>query len=72
MNVIVCKLKKLESHFIPVWGRSQKIVTDEDKNRKTTVAEALKKLDEVKSFIKVNGSNHLKIVFNELMEMWSK
>ena len=35
------------------------IVTDEDKNRKITVAEALKKLDEVNSFIEVNGSDHL-------------
>ena len=34
--------------------RSQKIVTDEDENRKITAAEALKKLDEVKNFKEVN------------------
>ena len=32
------------------------------------VAEALKKLDEVKSFIEVNGSDHLNMIFNELIE----
>ena len=41
--------------------RSQKIVTDEDENRKTTAAEAFKKLDEAKNFIEVNGSDHLNI-----------
>ena len=41
--------------------RSQKIVTDEDENRKITAAEALKKLDEVENFIEVNGSEHLNI-----------
>ena len=44
------------------------IVTDEDKNRKITVAEALKKLDEVNSFIEVNGSDHLNMIFNGLIE----
>ena len=48
--------------------RSQKIVTDEDQNRKI-VAEALKKLDEVKNFIKANGSGHLNMIFNELIEI---
>ena len=43
------------------------IVTDEDKNRKITVAEALKKLDEVNSFIEVNGSDHLNMIFNGLI-----
>ena len=41
--------------------RSQKIVTDEDENRKITAGEALKKLDEVKKFIEVNGSDHLNV-----------
>ena len=44
------------------------IVTDEDENRKITAIEALKKLDEVKYFIEVKGSNHLNIIFNELFE----
>ena len=34
------------------------IVTDEDANSKITASEALKKLDEVKNFIEVNGSDH--------------
>ena len=41
--------------------RRQKIMTDEDENRKITAAEALKNLDEVKNFIEVNGSDHLNI-----------
>ena len=41
------------------------IAADEDKNRKITAAEVLKKLDEVKDFIEVNGSNHLNMIFNE-------
>ena len=64
----ICKLKKCGSHFTPVWRRSQKIVTDEEENRKITAAEALKKLDEVKIFLKVNGSDHLNMLFNELIE----
>ena len=68
MNVIICKLKKFGRHFTPVKRRSQKIVTDEDENRKITKAEALKKLDEVKNFIKVNESDHLNMIFNELIE----
>ena len=43
-------------------------MTDEDDNRKITAAEALKKLDEVNSFIEVNGSDHLNLIFNELIE----
>ena len=31
-----------------------------------TAAEALKKLDEVKNFMEVNGSDHLNIIFDEL------
>ena len=41
------------------------IIADEDENRKITVAEALKKLDKVKNFIEVNGSDHLNMIFNE-------
>ena len=72
MNVIICKLKRFGSHFTPVKRRSQKIVTDEDENRKITTAEALKKLDEVKNFIKVNGSDHLNMILNEFLKMCSK
>ena len=43
------------------------IETDEDENRKIA-AEAVKKLDEVKNFVEVNGSDHLNILFNELIE----
>ena len=43
-------------------------VADEDENRKITAAETLKKLDEVKHFIEVNGSNNLNMIFNELIE----
>ena len=46
----------------------REILTDEDENRKTSAAEALKKLDEVKNFIEVNGSDHLNMIFNELIE----
>ena len=41
------------------------MVADEDENRKMTSAEALKKIDEVKNFIEVNGSDHLSMIFNE-------
>ena len=44
------------------------IVTDEGKNRKTTVAEALETRDEGKYLIKVNRSDHLNMLFNELIE----
>ena len=43
-------------------------VTDEDQNRKITAAETLKKLDEVKNCIEINGSDHLNMIFNELTE----
>ena len=43
------------------------IVTDEDETRKIT-AETLKKLEEVKKFIEANGSDHLNMIFNELIE----
>ena len=66
-NVMICKLKKFGSHFTSVQRRSQKIRTDEDENRKIA-AEALKKLDEVNNFIEVNGTDHLNMIFNELIE----
>ena len=44
------------------------IVTDEDENRKITTSEALKKLDEVKNVMEVNGSDHLNMIFNEVIE----
>ena len=44
------------------------IVADEDENRNITTAEVLKKLDGVKNFIEVNGSNHLNMIFNESIE----
>ena len=44
------------------------IAIDEDENRKITAAEALKKLDEVKNFIEINGSDNLKMIFNKLIE----
>ena len=43
------------------------IVTDENENRKVA-AEALKKLDKVKKIIEVNGSDHLNMIFHELIE----
>ena len=51
----------------PINQEEPQIVTDEDKNRKIA-AETLKKLDEVKNFIEVNGSDHLNMIFNELIE----
>ena len=48
------------------------IATDEDEDRKIAAKEALKKLDEVKNFIEVNGSDHLNLIFNELIENMSK
>ena len=43
-------------------------MTDKDENRKIIAAEALKKLDEVKTFVEVNGSDHLNIIFDKLTE----
>ena len=42
------------------------IIADENKNRKIA-AEALKKLAEMKIFTEVNGSDHLNIIFNEVV-----
>ena len=44
------------------------IATDEDEDRKIAAKEALMKLVEVKNFIEVNGSDHLNMIFNELIE----
>ena len=45
--------------------KEPEIVLNEDENRKITAGEALKKLDEVKNFIEVNGSNHLNMIFKD-------
>ena len=42
------------------------IIADENKKRKIA-AEALKKLAEMKIFTEVNGSDHLNIIFNEVV-----
>ena len=42
------------------WG-----ARDSNRWRKITAAEALKKLDEVKNSIEINGSDHLNMIFNE-------
>ena len=44
------------------------IVTDEDENWKITSGDVLKKFNEVKKFIEVNGSNYLKIIINVFIE----
>ena len=44
------------------------ILTNEDENRQITVAEVLKKLDEAKNFIAVNGSEDLNMIFDEIIE----
>ena len=44
------------------------IVTVDDENRKIKTAETLKKLEEVRNFIEVNGRDHLNTIFNELIE----
>ena len=46
-----------------------KIVSDEDENWKITVAEALRKLDEVKNFVEANRSDHLNMIFNDSMKI---
>ena len=43
------------------------IVTDQDKIRKITATEAIEKLDEVKNLIEVKGSDHLNMIFKELI-----
>ena len=47
-------------------------MTDEDEIRKITATEALKKLDEGKNLIEAKRSDHLYMIFNELIKMWSK
>ena len=44
------------------------IVTVDDENRKIKTAETLKKLEEKRNFIEVNGRDHLNMIFNELIE----
>ena len=44
------------------------IVRDEDENRKITAAETLNNHDKVKNFVGVNGSDHLNMIFNALIE----
>ena len=44
------------------------IVAVDDENRKIKTAETLKKLEEVRNFIEVNGRDHLNMIFNELIE----
>ena len=44
------------------------IVRDEDENRKITAAETLNNYDKVKNFVGVNGSDHLNMIFNALIE----
>ena len=61
---MIYKPEKFGSNFTPVQSRSQKIVTDEDENRKIA-AEALKKLDKV---TEVNGSDHLNMIFNKIIK----
>ena len=46
----------------------REIVTNEDENRKITASEALKKFDEAKNFIEVNGSDYLNMIFNKVIE----
>ena len=46
----------------------REIVTNEDENRKITASEALKKFDEAKNFIEVNGSDYLNMIFNKVVE----
>ena len=61
---MIYKPEKFGSNFTPVQSRNQKIVTDEDENRKIA-AEALKKLDKV---TEVNGSDHLNMIFNKIIK----
>ena len=44
-------------------------VTDEDENRKIIAAETLKKLNEVKNFIEVNGRGYLKMIIENVEQM---
>ena len=46
----------------------REIVIDEDENKKITAAETKKKLDEVRNFIEIIESDHLNMIFIELIE----
>ena len=48
--------------------RRQKIMTDEDENRKIIAAEALKNLDEVKKIHRSERKRPFEYIFNELIE----
>ena len=78
-NGMICKLNKalyfsLAEHVLLTTKEASQseeepeIVIDEYENRKITAVEALKKLDEVKNFIEVNGSDHFNMIFNESIE----
>ena len=71
---MICKLIcKLAAKAANQSEEEPEIVADEDEKSKVTAAEALKKLDAVKNFIEVNGSNHLNMIFkSQLKKMWSK
>ena len=43
------------------------MVTDKDEKKKIA-PEALKKLEEIKNLFENNGSDHLNMIFNELIE----
>ena len=67
-NVMIYKLKKFGNYFTSSLAEEPE---DENEHRKIT-AETLKKLDEVKYFIKVNESDHLNTIFNKLIENWEQ
>ena len=50
-------------------GQKPETVTDEDENRKIIAAETLKKLNEVKNFIEVNGRGYLKMIIENVEQM---
>ena len=65
---MIYKLKKFENYFTSSLAEEPE---DENDDRKIT-AETLKKLDELKHFIKVNKSDHLNTIFNKLIENWEQ
>ena len=66
--MVIYKLKKFGNYFTSSLAEEPK---DENEHRNIT-AETLKKLDEVKHFIKVNESDHLNRIFNKLIEKWEQ